>query len=434
MQIRIKKRSFFEIFFPITVIAFIGQGSGIIDKVIHDNTRWIFMAILFFYLLFNNKLLRGVRSQPLLLFTLILYLLWCISTVLWSEVPMLSFMKSTIFLVSTITFLSGGYWWATKYSSSRSLHCLCWVVVVGLLAGILGRGSASSLDTGYGNGSIVLYQGLTGNANMFGTLMTMSFPVLLWALYQHWKNPKQRLRWGALLGICVFFLIISFSRSALLSILTTLFVFALNLDFRKKIKIFVFSILALSLGMLLMASTITSFIATHVYKTTADTDLLASRQSTWQISYDHAVEGGWIGGGFGVNIGESQYVFSGLSTGGYGREKANSQLAIIEETGIVGFCFYALLLFMFFTKTFHHAQKIKGSEKMVFLIIVGALAGILVISIFEAWWDSAAAPESVYFWTLFGVALGLMNKSNRGFQHEHAHLEAPNWKVIPSTP
>lgn len=427
-MIRIKKRSFFEIFFPIALIAFIGQGSGIINRVISGNTRWIFFFILFFYLLLNKKLLRSI--PPLLLLVLTFYLGWCILTTLWSEVPILSFMKSTMFLLTIMTFVSAGHLWAKKFASSKALNCLCWVVIIGFLAGILGKGYTSSdIDNG-----VLLYQGLTHNANMFGELMAMSFPLLLWTLYRHWKEPKERWRWGALLGICAFFLVLSGSRSATMMVLIILFLFLLALDFRKKIKILVFSLLTLTFGMLLMASTITSFVLTHVYKTTAHSDLLASRQMPWQISYNHAVKGGWTGGGFGVNIGEEQFDFSGLSASNYGREKANSQLAIIEETGIVGFCSYALLLLIFFTQALRHGQKLKGSEKIVLAIIVGTLLGILVESIFEAWWDAPAAPESVYFWTLFGVALGLMNKGKRGFRYEHAHLEALDRKAVSNTP
>lgn len=425
-MIRIKKRSFFEIFFPIALIAFIGQGGGIVEQIINGNTRWIFFFVLFFYLLLNKKFLRGI--QPLLLLVLISYLVWCILTTLWSQVPFLSFMKSTMFFLCTTTFLSGGYLWAMKYSYSRNLNCLCWIVMTGLLAGTFGRGSSNSIDIDQG---LALYQGLTGSANMFGSLMAMSFPVLLWRLYQHWKAPKKRLAWGTLLALCISFLIVSFSRSALLAVLMTLFIFILHLDFRKKMKIFTLCALALLLSMSLMASSITSFMLAHVYKSTAHTGLLDSRQSPWQISYEQAVKGGWTGGGFGATIGETQYTFSGLSAGyNYGREKANSQLAIIEETGIIGFCFYIALLFLFFSKAFYVIQKIKGPEKVVLSIILGSLLGILTESVFEAWWDAPAAPESVYFWTLFGLALGIMKKSKKGLKYEHTPMEAPNRKLI----
>ena len=45
--------------------------------------------------------------------------------------------------------------------------------------------------------------------------------------------------------------------------------------------------------------------------------------------------------------------------------------------------------------------------KALTAIVMGALLGALIIGVFEAWWVAPGAPESIWFWTMVGVALGL---------------------------
>ena len=66
---RIKKRSFFELFFPLMLIAFIGQGTRFVDFLVSSNLRWLLLLLLFGYLLSKKKLLRGVNNYLLLIFT-----------------------------------------------------------------------------------------------------------------------------------------------------------------------------------------------------------------------------------------------------------------------------------------------------------------------------------------------------------------------------
>src|SRR5262249_8035860 len=86
----------------------------------------------------------------------------------------------------------------------------------------------------------------------------------------------------------------------------------------------------------------------YIRKGAADEEgLLRSRRQEWEESLRLAEEGGWIGGGYGVTIGDTSFT-GGLTAVGYGREKGNSQLAIVEETGVIGFVFYLLLLLALF--------------------------------------------------------------------------------------
>src|SRR5262249_50711354 len=114
--------------------------------------------------------------------------------------------------------------------------------------------------------------------------------------------------------------------------------------------------------------------------------ILFSRQGVWQKSYENAEEGGWFGIGYGVTVGDT--AFKGdLTAVGYGREKGNAQLAIVEETGVVGLAFYLILLLTLFTCLISAHIHEKNSDIKVSLgIVTGALAGLTAMSVFEAWW------------------------------------------------
>jgi hypothetical protein len=83
-------------------------------------------------------------------------------------------------------------------------------------------------------------------------------------------------------------------------------------------------------------------------------------------------------------------------------------LAIVEETGIVGLGLYSVLLFALFVPLVRaHLREKNPDVKVVLGIVVGALAGLTVMSVFEAWWVAPGSAESAYFWSLAGVGLGL---------------------------
>jgi O-antigen ligase len=164
-------------------------------------------------------------------------------------------------------------------------------------------------------------------------------------------------------------------------------------------------------GFMLAPSLYERFERQYIYKLgTKEQGVLYTREEVWQVSYDQAKKGGWLGGGYGVTIGETVNANfqGGFTSVGYGREKGNSQLAIVEETGLVGLGIYLASLYLLFARLSKSVLRWPRSpEKMLLSIVVGTLFGMLVGSVFEAWWVAPSSPESVYFWTLAGVALGL---------------------------
>jgi O-antigen ligase len=102
-----------------------------------------------------------------------------------------------------------------------------------------------------------------------------------------------------------------------------------------------------------------------------------------------------------------------FSSVGYGREKGNSQLAVVEETGLIGLAFYGVFLFTMFGEFFSSLWRLPpGETKLELALTAGLLAGLLAQSCFEAWWTSPGSVGSALFWTTAGVGFGLMRKAS----------------------
>lgn len=426
-KMKIKKITFFQLWLPIMVGAFIGQGTSFVDAVVSANTRWCFFLLLALLMIVKKTLLQSVRGYMLPL--LLSYFVWCIATTFWSEVPELSFMKSIMFAAVIITLISAGGEWTRQSTIGSAFNWLIVLCGITLISGVLGEYSRGDTDV---SAAFALYQGLSGNPNNFAFMCVMSLLFFVFQTYRHWSEPKLRYFYGALTTLLIYYVFEGVSRSAYMAFGCLGLGFLMSLPLRKRIQMVVGGLLVLIVALLLASSVLINVISTHLYKSASHTDLLESRQSVWAVSYQHAVEGGWFGGGFGVNIGETQFVFRGLDTQGYGREKGNSQLAIVEETGLVGLIFYSLILFTFFKKALHWHRRLQGAEKMVMGLALGALLGLIMESIAEGWWDTPAAPETVYFWTLFGLVLGMIEKAKRK-QRELTPVETPVRPMLADT-
>ncbi len=111
-------------------------------------------------------------------------------------------------------------------------------------------------------------------------------------------------------------------------------------------------------------------------------DILATRAILWEPSYEAAKLGGVTGIGYGMSAsGIYVYEAEDLSKDqeNYYREKGNSTLAIIEETGLIGIVIVFSLFFVWFRKTFECKQNIAD------LILLSLTFGFIVQSNFEGW-------------------------------------------------
>jgi O-antigen ligase len=409
--------------FPLTLVAFEAVGVRYWQIVFTDKTRWLFLAILFLSVLTRGGLLLAFRNGVGVV--LGAYILWCACTTLWSESPQLSLMKSLALAVTLPAFFGAGSAWTFNSERSAPFGFLLPIVVLALFAGLFDRGAAIQ------GGTIQTYQGLTGNPNYLGGIVAMAFPYAIWQAYiTRATGTRYLLAYGVLAALAIV-LWYAGSRASMLAVLMTLVGFILALGRAK--RTIAFSLILLSIGVAVAVPAIqTSVYERFVVKGNVETgDALYTRREVWAESYELAKQGGITGAGYSVSIGGGDFA-GGLTVVGYGREKGNSQLAIWEETGLVGLALFALLILMIISDLGSNIFKIKDAQRRVELgLSAGAIVGFTVHSVFEAWWGSPGAPEFAFFWSMVGGAYGIVRRTSFDRRRERARLKAPLLQADP---
>jgi hypothetical protein len=416
MKIRLLR----NLMFPLAVAAFIGVTIKYTSFIFTPSTRWSFLAVLALYLLLKNRMMYGFHSRFGL--ALLIYCAWCLLTSAWSMVPELSIAKSAAMILIALSFVSAGYWWSFDRGSLNAMNYLVPVTAMGLFASVSG-GANSEV---FGTRGVVLYQGLT-SSNMLGSLAAMSIPLLLWNAYRHRTKLKIiKIIWIALLVIDIAVLMRTHARASILCAGAIGIGFCLSLKLRKA----GFVLVLMAAVLLVAASTDSAFLdsmySEYVLKgATQKSGIIFSREQVWLRSYENAEQGGWFGIGYGATVGATEFG-GGLTALGYGREKGNSQLAIVEETGLVGLGLYGILLITLFAPLISaHLRERSRESKVILGLITGAVAGLTLQSVFEAWWVAPGSAESAYFWSLAGVGLGIARSSLYS-----SKAEVPRFKTL----
>lgn len=393
--------------FPLALMAFAGIGVSYFNAVFTTTTRWVFLALLAAVLVPQARIFAGLKNG--FGWILAAYFVWCLGTVTWSTVPELSLLKSMALILTALTFLSGGYYWATMLRPEKALAYLIPITFLTLIASV---GARTKPDV-YSQG-VRLYEGLAGNPNFLGMLIAISFP---WALYQVYRvfyyrsSVRARLFACGLVGALGMALWLSASRASILCALITLFFATTAVTTNKKL------ILTLVLGLGVIGTVViaprvqTSLYNRFVLKGGGTDDVLYSRAGPWKESYDAALQGGYFGVGYGVSVGDTNFNL-GFTAEKYGREKGNTQLAVWEETGLVGLTLYTILLFAIVKELYRGLRAARDDDLTIILsIIFGMVVGMTIQSAFEAWWVAPGSLESAGFWAIVGIGTGLAKRT-----------------------
>lgn len=402
---RIRGISLTDFSFLLTFVAFSAISIRYFGLVFTTSTRWIFLALLLAILALRGKIFIGFRSGYN--WILLIYLAWCLATVLWSDVPELSLLKSLALVLTVLALLSGGHYWATTRQPEAALGYLAPIVALCIVSGL--GGSTARI-----NASIQAYEGLTGNPNMLGILVAVAMPFALFSAYRGFaqrRSPIVRCLRVLLAGILLLLLAGSASRAAILCMLLTTLCGILTLTPKRKVALLVAASGVLVISVVIAPRVQQSLYQRFVLKGAQDVgDITFSRVGPWTASYAAAVQGGYFGLGYGVSAGQKDFSF-GLTAEDYGREKGNTQLAVWEETGLIGLGVYATLL-VFIFRTMYRAVRasVDRDTKVVLGLLSGLLVGLTGHSAFEAWWVAPGSFESAAFWATLGVGSGLASR------------------------
>lgn len=417
MRLRAKTSWLKGAVFPLALFAFAGVGMYYVGAIFTPETRWGFLALLVLSLLMSGQIFGAFKTKFGL--PLLAYCAWCLVTTLWSIVPDLSLLKSVASIAILLAFSAGGRYWSSGGTNHAPLTYLVPIAIVAVLSAFSGVTARI--------GDIELYQGLTGNPNYLGLIVAASLPVSFYFIYWAFTHRSMFIvrAFSVLVGIVLIFLLWrSGSRSA---ITCASLVTASALAALRPTKIVAIGLVAVGLA-LVTAVSVPAFedrvYERFIVKYSPDGDVFYSRRAPWRESLEGAREGGWIGLGYGASYGDTAFS-GGLTATTYGREKGNSQLAIIEETGIVGVVLYALLIFTIFRELLAGLRwTVDRDRRMELALICGLTAGMLFQSVFEAWWTAPGSLESAIFWSTVGVGSGLARRVTQARAQEISRRKA----------
>jgi hypothetical protein len=393
--------------FPLAMCGFAAVSVPYLDLAFTSVTRWFVVFLLALFLLHRGALFQALRigAAP----ALVAWLVWNVATTLWSEQPELSLVKSLAMALTAVTFVSGGLYWA-RSRQETPLSYLAPFAALTLFAALPDHASVVRNSAG-----VHLYEGLASNPNFLGEIAAIS---LTYAFYAAWRARQRADRasfaiWLAIAAALGLLLVISGARAAMLGAVPVCLVFAFVMADRRSLVVLASSLALVVGATLILPDSLTAPLAKPVEKlaTKGRSDFLFSRARTWERSYDKAREGGVTGLGFGVSAGaEGEFHLGRLTTGTYTREKSNAQLAMIEETGVVGLAVFLVFLAQVFVSLFAGIGRESGAARVELLLLAGLLTGLTLHSAFESWWTAPGSLEGPVFWASIGVAAGLVRQ------------------------
>jgi hypothetical protein len=187
------------------------------------------------------------------------------------------------------------------------------------------------------------FMGAFHHQNSLGAIILFLLPILNFYLFENYKKLHAA-KLSFLISISLFLLITLFltaSRSAILSYLIFLVIFFSFINIRKT-AIAIFILLnIISLSFVFQPTSV--YFKDLVYK--GRTQFGESRFLVYNSSLHCAKNGGAIG--FGFNMSDPDNIHTEIGTtknGFYQREKGSTALALIEETGVIGFILYIIAI------------------------------------------------------------------------------------------
>ncbi|MHB9011074.1 MAG: O-antigen ligase family protein, partial [Ignavibacteriaceae bacterium] len=287
------------------------------------------------------------------------------------------------------------------------------------------------------------FMGFASHQNTLGALILFTIPAPIFSIHQMLKKRKETKLLPTSSGLlpiayCLlassfflftfnfFLLILTFSRASILSFLLMAGIILYNLI---NLKFF----LILTSVFCLLSSAIYFFPATHkaahelFFKN--ETFFGDHRYFMYEDSYKAALNGGLIGLGYGISDPNIHNAANGshYENGRYIREKGNSTLAIVEETGIVGLILFLLPIGYVLSKFKIQNSKFKTEYQYsvssnqnlessihhnLSILILSFLIAFLFHGQFEAWWVGVGSAEFPLFFTIIGLATAVIATQN----------------------
>lgn len=396
--------------------------------------------------------------------------IWFLVTSLWSSYPEISAARALYFILISTGCLSAGFLWMQYSDSHKSIFSFLLpaniVVILLSLFSLITNIPSDSWSGGHGKG----FMGFFGHQNLLASVLLFTLPSVLYRviiLVRLQSRPRQGraksriinvitpdsrrtsfagmteaglpsfrpssesdrltdtsyasiqypesnipiiIAYYLLLTANLLLLALTYSRSAILSLIFGVVVF---LILNKSWKILSYSFISAAVFAIIIYFTpsLNQF-ADKILKKDFP-EFYTSRIWMWEPSFRAALEGGVIGLGYGISNPKEKIGGTGdhFEDDRFVREKGNSTLALIEESGLIGLILFLIPLTLLLKHGWMDALMRANHEHAIMQscnhsILIASLVAFLLHAQFEAWWVGVGSIQL----PLFFIFLGLMSK------------------------
>lgn len=335
-----------------------------------------------------------LKNSHTLVIILFAFPVYCLLTSLWSHYPIVS-MQRSLYLMLLYAGIFAGVFLFLQTSKESLLNSLVLIflpanilVVLLSLFSLIFNIPDNSWIGGHGLG----FMGFAGHQNTLASALLFTLPGVFALGIEQSTRRKENSKKYYLVFASIFLLltfnfsllVITYSRATILSLLVGLTIFLLLMKSYKFLILFsAFTILILTAFFTIQP------VNQSLYKLISKDggDVLGRRMILWEPSFEAAKIGGIFGLGYGISASDiktPELTGSHFEEGRYIREKGNSVLAMIEETGFVGLILFLLPVLMIIKKFKVHNSKFKINYS--FLILNSTLIALFIHAQFESWW------------------------------------------------
>ena len=421
---------------PILVTGIISRAFPLLDFL-----YYAVPVLLTIYILLALTSIKRININFKLLPVLFLFPFYSLLTSLWSVYPLITLQRSLYLILLYAGILSAVYLYK-KYLPEKGIEFLIpanfLILVMSLISLVL-----AIPENSWTGGNGLGFMGFAGHQNTLAGAVMFTLPGILmlwrrnrklkngingknknnchsWSLSQLLPNKKNYIFIFLLIAANIILIVLTYSRAVMLAVGIGLLLY---LILTKSYKTFLFGFL-LVLSIVIMFfniqsvnQSISQILSKHGW------DILAARTVLWQPSFEAAKLGGVNGLGYGVS---SPDIILPEGTGSYYkdniyiREKGNSTLALIEETGVIGLILFIMPLVFVFIRRNDTRNQIPDDKNLFGIkhpessILIASSAAFILHAQFEAWW---VGPGSIQF-PMFLIYIGLFYSTSINLNEE----------------
>lgn len=435
-------KNFIQYSLPILIIAFVSRAFPAFSSI-----YYLIIPLLFSYILLAAALKLYKQIDIKLALIIFASPVYAIITSLWSLYPSISLQRS-LYLVFIYAGLLSTVLLYKHFNKELSIKFFIPANVIIILLSLFSLITNQPSDS-WSGGNGLGFMGFAGHQNTLAAAILFTLPGVFalmaksmehsvsrnnahkWSFGYALFDDKRQLLFFLLLTFNFLLFILTYSRASWFALLIGIIIFII-LTKNIKIILSLISVLIIFLILTLSIPSINVFMESVLQK--GDSPIFSRRQILWEPSYEAAKLGGLTGLGFGVSapsIKTPDLTGSHYENGRYMREKGNSVLAVIEETGLIGLILFLLPVFWVIRKfiiynfaspqtglQFTIQNKIKTNYTLytclppacparfasvarrvgrVGMVLHCTLFALLLHSQFEAWWVGVGSVQLPLF-------------------------------------